>query len=125
MLLVNELRIGNLIKNLEGTFCKVESLTKVGGIGATCNPVSKKYGGFVEEFDEIPLTEKILMDFGFEKIKISESILGYKKDILYLSNDFRFIVYDDRINYLTTIIKSVHRLQNLYFFLTSEELQLK
>jgi len=75
----------------------------------------------------IPLTEKWLEKFGFDKHRI----FG---DCKYtLSKDFVFSVFkDDQDDYFYLIfqenvieIKHVHQLQNLYFELTGEELKIQ
>lgn len=71
-------------------------------------------------FDElklIPITEKILENFGFKKDKLQTCYTYYKHDFeIVLPFLFMFktsVIYD---------IRSVHQLQNLYFALTGSKL---
>ncbi len=77
----------------------------------------------------IPLTEEWLLKFGFEKVLNQyKKITDVSKDtfnnipfiILFLGNQFQ---YDD-LRFRTNL-KYVHQLQNLYFALTGEELNIK
>ena len=82
---------------------------------------------------QIPLTEKWLLDFGFKKIEYGCSFeYEIKLDRfsrLTIQDDFSFgltNLNDDRdlLCFENDIIKSVHRLQNLYFALTGKNLKL-
>ena len=83
----------------------------------------------------IPLTEEWLLRFGFEKIEETydeytnlEYILvidGYTAIII--QDDFSFGLEnknnpDESLCFTNDVVKSVHRLQNIYFALTGEEL---
>ena len=72
---------------------------------------------FIQQCDPIPLTEEWLIKFGFIKVWNNYRL----KPLGYLI-DNRLITVGS--NYLRHI-KYVHQLQNLYFALTGEELQLK
>ena len=85
-----------------------------------------------DEVFPIPLTEKWLIKFGFEKQEVEAKGLDtwneWSLDRFELSsrgtegvakNEFTFIVYETG---LTIKIKYVHQLQNLYFALTGKEL---
>ena len=73
------------------------------------------------EIEPIPLTEEWLERFGFEKRKISY-LYGYG-NFLY---DYRLKLWTwYGIQLHDYLITYVHQLQNLYFALTGEELQLK
>lgn len=113
----NELRIGNLIQTNEGKLTKVTGQTI--------------YEGTEGFFNGVPITENRLIQFGYIKQdnffdtedmdmaltwcmlpkNHSEYYEGYK---LYVNHE-----YDEGVP-----IKYVHQLQNLYFAITGNELQL-
>ena len=81
----------------------------------------------------IPVTEEHLFKFGFDKL--ANDIPTYYKNFGSLIEDdyeFSFNIYvDSEQNYFITvfgrkiIIKHIHQLQNLYFFISDEELTIK
>lgn len=112
----NELRIGNL-------FIEENSNTIIEVIGLEKNRVIFS-GMFLEPWNamHIPITQEWLLKFRFKQ-----------KGSFYRIKDSRFvevIIHDEGIDvcnhsvYLPHI-KSVHQLQNLYFSLTGEELEIK
>lgn len=115
MIRVNELRIGNWI-NHEGDFCKVTMIQE--------DYFKLKFEGliiesFPEDVDPISTSEKWLRDFGFEgtHFLIAKGNFSYhiKNKTLRL---FGISLHDSLWN-------EVHKLQNLVFALTSEELKTK
>ena len=70
----------------------------------------------------IPLTEKYLLRFGFER-----SGLYHVKNQVHIHDEHGWTDtgYEYRFNYTSIKIKHVHQLQNLYFALTGEELTIK
>jgi hypothetical protein len=108
----NELRIGNYVYafktiwQIDNTyFCNLEQ---------------------IETYNFIPLTEEWLLKFGFEKVEDinKDTYPDYKiKGMLIHSNVHGNYVLG---NYSPIcFIKYVHQLQNLYFALTGEELEIK
>lgn len=101
------------------------------------------YSQFSQFIDPIPLTEEILLKFGFDKGKIDWFAKKYFTDcdecaevmkVDYNLSSKRLAIYDaieetDMVNILSYPIYTgkrinyVHQLQNLYFALTGEELQ--
>jgi hypothetical protein len=73
-------------------------------------------------FEPIPLTEKWLLKFGFEVFEFDNGQPNqYRfKDRLLVIREEKFVDYGSSV-----AIKYVHQLQNLYFALTGQELQLK
>jgi hypothetical protein len=71
----------------------------------------------------IPLTEEWLERFGFDEIEMSTPIAYKTKNGFRIKEDERG--YWMQYKHGMTIIKHVHSLQNLYFALTGEELQIK
>lgn len=82
----------------------------------------------IDKCDPIFLTEEWLVDkFGFEKEEPvslqNHNWPDYSKGSFYISAPYFEFTY----NYGDSVveIKTVHRLQNLYYFLTGEELEVK
>lgn len=104
-----ELRIGNWV---EGSFGNYLQMTADDFMRIHVNG----------EDNPIPLTEEILLKAGFsKKVDLIWSI--YTKDWigLYKMDGTPYYEVDDTY----TKIKSVHQLQNLYFALTGEELEIE
>ena len=81
--------------------------------------------GIDDDYRAIPLTEEILLKFGFEKRdKINPPFRNYQ--YVFMKNGF-LIGSDFLFHYISgnTELKHVHQLQNLYFALTGEELTFK
>jgi hypothetical protein len=127
----NELRIGNLV------YFEKPVHVQLGDIIDLKNKIVSlsTYGIHLIEADEntkvnpIPLTEELLLKFGFSK----------HNNTFYLERIIFDISYNDELENGISIcigeycsrgscfehIKSVHQLQNLYFALTGEELTIK
>lgn len=123
MIKANELRIGNLVINAKGENIIVDNIT----IGI-CFGLPKTY-------KPIPLTEEILLKCGFEKRDVSLMTKEINDDMtfsfsikdsrpLYVIIENMQYDMDNRINTTEIVIEcdSLHQLQNIYFALTSEEL---
>jgi hypothetical protein len=83
-----------------------------------------------DPFDSIPLTPEILEKAGFDKdLSLSSDYYRLRNSLCKMawSNKFSFYLpYFSMSTYTgSIIIKSVHQLQNLYFALTGEELEIK
>lgn len=118
----SELRIGNFIEQPNG-------LNQVFSIDA--------YGGVINTYEQedikpIPLTEEWFLKFGFYKDDRGEEDSVCRFDI---SGKFMFsfhLMPDGKINTWYNneypehgVVKFVHQLQNIYFALTGEELEIK
>ncbi len=123
----NELRIGNLILDINDNICIVSSIqddfitAKYLGIGSTL--------GGLENFKPILITEEWLLRLGFRKAK--EKL--YFLHVPNLAMEIHSVLYrdtwlielaNDRKNIVTEVLQ-VHQLQNLYYALTCEELTIK
>ena len=105
-----ELRIGNWVIDQDGEQSQVMSIL-INGTHRWWNP--------------IPLTVEWLERFGFDVYDLQNRKRAYQ-------NNFNINLFkrgDIKISYkhrqLSIDLKYVHQLQNLYFALTSEELQIK
>lgn len=74
----------------------------------------------ISKIKPIPLTEKWLIKFGFYQEEINDSWnIDIKQDVFALDSCLEFINYEHSpLNY-------VHELQNLFFAITGQELELK
>ena len=107
----SELRIGNLINN--GISDVEISAKHILGIN------NRDY----ETVRPILITNEWLVKFGFEKKNIiNENHYKINSDLTYII-DYNFLTFRGYI--LKDHIKHVHQLQNLYFALTGEELEIK
>ena len=113
-----ELRLGNYVD----LFGKLAYITK-------SDFSETDYGIAIESGKPIPITEEWLVKLGFkrkEKI-VNEDV--YIKGSLGIFPDYHIVVYyvdtcKDGSHTIPITLKYVHQLQNLYFALTGEELEL-
>ena len=113
----NELRVGNLV-NYD------QALHIIGGHSI----LMIEEGKDIELFKPILLTEEWLVKFGFRtEYPLSNERNYYNNNkyvsINYFNGGFRLNV--NRLIYGGIKIRYIHQLQNLYFSLTGEELELK
>ena len=128
MILPQELIIGNYVFDIDGDVLQIGQILDI-GVKFKNTSLSSRY----EKIQPIPLTEEILLKFGFirNKIKtISEviDVSGNDKLLefevtemgldLWISSD----KIDEALYFPVNYIKYAHNLQNLYFALTGEEL---
>jgi hypothetical protein len=106
-----ELRIGNFFyPDVDG-----DAYAKI-----TAKDILELYSDPIDDYYKaLLLTEEWLIKFGFEKTPLHY----FKKDGIILSvEDF---YYECFLGSNSVIIKYVHQLQNLYFALTNQELEVK
>jgi hypothetical protein len=128
----NELRIGNYV-----FYRDKDTLLEVSNIGVkgfeTINYQGLVYGSCdVNEYNPIPITKEWLLKFGFEltsnyppegKMFTYKDIKGYMLDVCIA---YQFISVSQNIGTVRIKnVKYIHQLQNLYFYLTGEELTIK
>ena len=119
----NELRIGNHIIN-DGCICEILFLH--GGKYDYCGLKTRQGGEINAHLDlikPIPLTPEVLGKCGFE----SGETVFRKRDNLVISKDLSWIgIYSDRMDddAVFNCPKYLHELQNLFFALTGEELEI-
>ena len=125
-----ELRIGNYVMNLEG------EIDRITGISDPVIATEKIPGDIDVWVEPIPLTEEWLLKFGFRKrniFYILNDIWDYE-----IKDDYRIEVHfkENRDEFYLKLgdgdnksfwgyYKYVHQLQNLYFALNGEELEIK
>jgi hypothetical protein len=108
-----ELRIGNFIYNVKDQIYKVVASSFLGGT----------YLGF----EPIPLTEEWLFNFGFKKVgqTIRLQVTNYL-ELCYMTFDNTLRLQTIKSGFTEdTKIKFVHELQNIHYWLTRKELELK
>jgi hypothetical protein len=116
-----ELRIGNLV-DLGNRIAKINEIYH-----RACTVLDlEETQDTIEDYERtkpIPLTEDWLLKFGFDKLPI---VFEYKRFYLYKqdNSDIWRLNHSGTNAHITTL-KYVHQLQNLYFALTNEELNLK
>ena len=123
----NELRIGNWITAPKGSRWNGNdiqwSLDNFYWLGELVDDI--------EDFKPIPLTEEWLVKFGFEYIEHWPNYRiptndGYYNSIQLYENEWHYNNdSSDAGCYYVATIKYVHQLQNLYFALTNEELEIE
>ena len=137
MIKIQELRIGNML-SIEGTFIKVGKIEEnsISWNIAKDTAKFKIWNPFLPISDKrinpIPLTEEILLKFGFEYRKKNSKVImlgltneEYETTLQnWITTNF-FQISRCGINALSVEIKYVHQLQNIFFALTGEELTFK
>ena len=103
MILPQELRIGNYVFDIDGDVLQIGQILDI-GVKFKNTSLSSRY----EKIKPIPLTEEILLKFGF--------------DIEWLLSDSK--CYYVLINNKKIRIKFVHSLQNIYLCIEQKELNL-
>lgn len=127
----NELRIGGqFIDPKDGVTYKATSITLFTVTGASKK--GEQYAFSYDQIDPIPLTEEILDKVGFLKMKRGylQLHLGYNTHIVVFRDNIGGLFYEDSEETLYEMynelsIRYVHQLQNLYFSITNQELDIK
>jgi prolipoprotein diacylglyceryltransferase len=113
-----ELRIGNLVNHSIYGNCETTSLDYE-MICIQRTEIDIKNWFVIEDYQPIPLTDEILIEFNFTKKY--ENTFSIERFMVYrLDGVFYFSIPNFSIE-----IKSVHQLQNLYYALTCKELTLR
>ena len=116
----NEIRVGNWLNDPRKYDPKFFPKTENGWFKATARDIQ-----YADEFDPIPLTEEILLKCGFTYIKETFSYHD-KFHNIYISTigEFVFSPFCSNDGDCLIKIQYVHQLQNLYFALTGQELEI-
>ena len=129
MIKPQELRIGSLL-DVDGNIIKVGKIEEnfISWNIAKDTAKFKIWNPFLPISDKrinpIPLTEEILLKFGFEKTANPRE-LKYDDYSILLLNEIRFVICNYMENPPSVKVSTVHQLQNLFFALTGQELPLK
>ena len=125
MIKPQELRIGNYVFDIDGDVLQVGEILNI-GVKFKNTSLGSRY----EKINPIPITEEILLKFGFEIEKTNTHIIayndyGYQHELEinkeYKHESWRIEQYKGGYRHLYFC----HQLQNLYFSLTGEELTFK
>jgi len=124
----SQLRLGNLIipaGESNAPICRVIEIAEKYVIAKTSH-VDNIYIG-KDSILPIQLTDELLVELGFEYSKITDKF--FTKDIRFgistADNKFRFIQGNFVCQLVLKELKYIHELQNLYFTLTGNELEIK
>jgi hypothetical protein len=118
----NELRIGNLV-DLGNRIAKVIEIAHLSCVVVDLEETQDTIEDY-ERTKGIPLTEEWLVKFGVSKMDENTFFIG-GYEIEYCEKNKVFNFYLCEIGDWYTSIQYVHQLQNLYFALIGEELELK
>jgi hypothetical protein len=115
-----ELRIGNLVQFKDEKYRRISMLD-----GQSNGVIALERIGLcdIEDTQPIPLTEELLLKFGFNNAGDSEYPNYKKKFYTCMWRDGKTNICNNR-GFIKNL-KYVHELQNLYFALTGEELTIK
>lgn len=139
---IEELRIGNYVEynGCTGVVSAIHSPVpcsdkEYNDIGLVELVLSGIVTARINEIQPIPLTEDLLLKFGFEKksyvtsgIEIEIVFYQIRNIVIYLLRDFfeiEIITSYGQFNLHKTFPKKLHRLQNIIKELTGEELEIK
>ena len=113
-----ELRIGNWVEIKDQ---EVKTYAQIEGVGNLQHVAGQLYP--IEELEPIPLTEEWLERFGFN-FDVNSGLYkksGFEVEVFNIGVEFYLGEYGSWFLF----VEHVHQLQNLYFALTGEELELK
>ena len=119
MIKPQELRIGNYVFDIDGDVLQIGQILDI-GVKFKNTSLSSRY----EKIQPIPLTEEILLKFGFFKKLGNYELENFRFHISQPMN-FDGFVFCEGYSVITDKIQFVHQLQNLFFALTGEELTFK
>ncbi len=124
MIRATELRIGNWINDISG------NPTQVRGVGTNGIWISKSGPATETAFKPTPLTEEWMVKFGFLSVQIDHPApnhLAFELNGLHVKiyHTGEIAIWYNGHALIPHIHKYVHQLQNLYFALTGNELELK
>jgi hypothetical protein len=125
-----ELRLNNYV-NYDNEIHLISSLIDVGGVCKITNLKSEVISQHTTNLDPIPLTEEWLDNFGFTQQGryFNKNVDGF--DLAFTlrkqPNFDGFLIewyFTDELSATLTDVMTVHRLQNIFYNLTGEELTL-
>ena len=123
MILPQELRIGNYVEyRIQDELDDRKEWWELSIIDSTDLQILES--GIDDDYRAIPLTEEILLKFGFFKKLGNYELENFRFHISQPMN-FDGFVFCEGYSVITDKIQFVHQLQNLFFALTGEELTFK
>jgi len=129
MIQANELRIGNLILDSKGFVLLIKSISEKNKQVSGYFPKLNDFGSdYYDDCRPIPLTEEILTKCGFRKSKLEGYDVHFRYDHQLLHSSVTSIYNADfsiKLDNVARGVKSLHQLQNLFFALTGNELEVK
>lgn len=127
MIKINDLRIGNTIRQAHATITVVGIVTEHHSYqkGIFCTDNNGHYSWCKEDLvDGIEITDEWLLNSGFDKKVISKPLQTFE----YLLGPFSLIQYDNgqcKVRYLNNLIsvslKYVHQFQNIFYMVHGDE----
>lgn len=135
---IQELRIGNLVKCKTSNDSAIYSVFQIDGLGLKVRLSHPRHTEFtpIDRIKPIPLTEEVLLKCGFSDKDYKQGYIGidYKSGAM----TFDFVLNKPGVmgnwnkcytfslpDYRFVNIDYLHQLQNLFFDLTGEELEVK
>lgn len=130
MIKTNELRIGNFVSINNGFEMIVHSIFQNDTVYLDfIPPLINEADVWEEDYKDliaIPLTEELLLKFGFERVFTNDFWyqirIGDKRLLVSTLGNVEIEKWDRTMINFSSICKYVHQLQNLYFALTGSEL---
>jgi len=120
MIQENEIRIGNYLEYF-GSIVKVNSIRKDNQYYISAEKFNTDYYNVIDSYKAIPLTEEILLKCGLKLI--TERTKNYMLKGISGEPCFHFNK-NNTVSCYKANIKYLHQLQNLYFALTNQELNI-
>ncbi len=118
-----DLRIGNLIDTPDG-IREIDDISTKRELGHSVGFKGFNVGYYLDVCKPIPITEEWLLKLGFEYNNFSLLYSNRKQseyDIQILDDTFVIYKYGDEI----VTLKYIHELQNLFYAITGNELEMK
>lgn len=129
----SDLRIGNLVKYCNGVYRIIE-VSPIHLLVQNANDINDIQHRAIQNAEPIELTEEVLVKIGFEKHDEAMNIYAFENEraiVVYVPNrkllkieGVENDVLIDR-NIRLNNIKYLHQLQNAYYCLTNEELEVE
>lgn len=128
MIQANELRLGNLVNMYGGESTKPTKLDALGLVHIYEHELKPEVLGWVKTVNPIPLTVQILEAAGFVDVNYKEG-----KEFIHTGGRFSVEIKNGKFLVLSSIkqiffslcyVEHLHQLQNLFFALTGEELEI-
>lgn len=120
MIKSNELRIGNLVDRTD-YICEVKEIRQDGIITKPLNYNGERF--VVQTIKPIPLTREIFKTVGFHEGDSRRP--SYKNFEIYELSENQLWLCDNGCHNVYAQVEYLHQLQNLYFALTNEELEIQ